>query len=55
MRYDTYRNEIVQSPTTVTTQGTSSESNLFVEPPKKATPGDLFEVTAEFDLHSVMA
>ena len=59
MRYDTYRNEIAQSPTTATTlstsQASSSESNLFVEPVKKHVPGDLFEVTAEFDLHSVMA
>ena len=65
MRYDTYRNEIAQSPlaTTTSLQSTSTESNLFVEPvTRKATisansvpAGDLFEVTTEFDLHSVMA
>ena len=55
MRYDTYKNEIAQSPTTSTSQSTSLESNLFVEPVRKVVPGDLFEVTAEFDLHSVMA
>jgi len=59
MRYDTYKNEIAQSPTT-TAGNSMSESNLFVEPPRKSTlsavpAGDLFEVTAEFDLHSVMA
>lgn len=34
MRYDTYRNEIAQSPlaTTTSLQSTSTDSNLFVEP-----------------------
>jgi len=63
LRYDTHRNEIAQSPTTAVSMQSNSDNNLFVEPPvRKSTisssampAGDLFEISAEFDLHSVIA
>ena len=54
MRYDTYANIIAQSPK-AGTEDSLQDGALFVEPPMRQQQGDLFEVSAEFDLHSVMA
>ena len=52
-KYDTYNSMITQSPKASEVE--TSDSCLFVEPPARPSQGDLFEITAEFDLHSVMA
>ena len=51
MRYDTYKNIIVESPK-ASGGGGDENDGLFVEQPVRH---DLFEATVEFDLHSVMA
>ena len=51
MRYDTYNNLIAQSPKA---EENASAEGMFVEPIRQQR-GDLFEITVEFDLHSVMA
>ena len=51
MRYDTYANLIAQSPK-------AEHADQSKEAAENARPqplGDLFEVSVEFDLHSVMA
>ena len=56
MRYDTYNNMLAQSPKGSNEPSSSSaeaaDNALFVEQPVRH---DLFEVTTEFDLHSVMS
>ena len=48
-RYDTYKNLIAESPR----GGDTPEGNGMER--VRQTQGDLFEISAEFDLHSVMA
>lgn len=57
MRYDTYANLIAQSPKAAEAggEGTDPTDNGFFNEPMRQTPADLFEVSVDFDLHSVMA
>ena len=60
MRYDTYANLIAQSPKAsegaeASATGADPTDNGFFNEPIRQSPVDLFEVSVEFDLHSVMA